>query len=196
MIKQAGTKKRRKYFLKNSSQPVLILKIYLILLVVMLLSGAVFYFIGNRNLTQEFFQAHSVIKTTMQLLLPALILVNVIGLLGVSFLVVAFTHSIAGPIYRLKDLSEKIAAGDLTVEIRFRRKDTIQELSVVINRLINGLNSRLRQLKESLYKLQKFSTKIEDLDKLSPSELINLKDTFLSVSAELKEKIEKFKIDK
>lgn len=186
--------KRRKYFLKNSSQPVLILKVYLLLVVVMSLSGAVFYFIGNKNLTSELFQAHSVIKTTMQLLLPALILVNIIGLLGASSLVIILTHSIAGPIHRLKNLSEKIASGDLTLEVKFRKKDEIQELATVINNIIKGLNSRLKNFENSLYKLRGLSVKINDIDKLSHGELISLKNSLVAVSEELEEKIKKFNL--
>jgi len=140
--------KRKKRFIKNSSQPVLILRIYLILIFVMLASGAVFYFMGNQSLTKELFQAHSIIKNTMQLLLPGLILVNAIGLLGASLLVVVFTHSIAGPIYRLKMLSERIASGDLSVEVKFRSKDTIQELSDIMNTiLVDGKEVPLLQAK-------------------------------------------------
>lgn len=186
--------KRKKYFLKNSSQPVLILKVYLLLIVVMSLSGAVFYFIGNKNLTRELFQAHSIIKTTMQLLFPALLLVNIIGLLGASSLVIVLTHSIAGPIHRLKNLSEKIASGDLTLEVKFRKRDEIQELATVINNIIKGLNFRLKNFENSLYKLRGLSVKINDIDKLSHSELISLKNSLIAVSEELEEKIKKFNL--
>lgn len=186
--------RRRKYFLKDSSQPALILKVYLMLIAVMFLSGAVFYFIGNKNLTREFFQAHSLIKTTMHLLLPALVIVNIIGLLFASFLVVFFTHSIAGPIHRLKILSDKIASGDLTLEVKFRQRDEIQELASVINNIIKGLNFRLRNFENSLYKLRGLSVKIKDIDKLPQNELIGLKDSLISVSNELEEKIKKFNL--
>lgn len=186
--------KRKKYFLKDSSQPVLILKTYLIMVFVMAISGAVFYFIGNKNLTRELFQAHSLIKNTMQLLLPALLLVNIIGLLSALFLVVSFTHSVAGPIYRLKNLSGRIAEGDLSVEVKFRNKDTINELSEVVNKIIKGLNSRVKQFSNSLYKLRGLNVKINDMDKLSHQELISLKNALVSISSELEQEIKKFKL--
>src|SRR3989338_10112815 len=93
------TKKcRKKYFLKDSPQPKLIFGIYFILACVMIVSGAVFYFIGNKDLTAEYFKAHSTLKTTLGLLLPALVAVNFFGLMGALGLIIAFTHSIAGPI--------------------------------------------------------------------------------------------------
>ncbi len=186
--------KRRRFFLKDSSQPTLILKVYMMLLVVMCSSGGVFYFIGNKNLTQEFFKAHSVIETTMQLLLPALVAVNLIALLVASFLVISFSHSIAGPVYRLKNLSGRIAKGDLTVVVKFREKDAIQELSKVINDIIMGLNSRLKNLEGSLTELGNLSDKVENMNALSPEDLANLKDRILTVSSELEEKMKEFKL--
>ena len=175
--------KRKKRFIKNSSQPVLILRIYLILIFVMLASGAVFYFMGNQSLTKELFQAHSIIKNTMQLLLPGLILVNAIGLLGASLLVVVFTHSIAGPIYRLKMLSVRIASGDLSVEVKFRSKDTIQELSDIMNTILRGLSFRLKGFSSSVEKLKELSQKINNLNNLSQDELSSLKKSLLFFSS-------------
>jgi methyl-accepting chemotaxis protein len=186
--------KRRKYFLRDSFQPKLIFKTYLILLSVMFVSGGIFYFVGNKNLTEEFFQAHSVIKTTMQLLLPALILVNLIGLLGASVLVIGFTHSIAGPIYRLKYIAEKIATGDLTLKVQFRKRDTVGDLAEIINTIIRGLNKRMKEFSTSLEKLSELSQEIDNIDRLSYDELLKFKKELLATSSQLLNKIERFKL--
>lgn len=185
---------RKQYLIKNSSQPELIFKTYLILLVVMLLSGGIFYFLGNRALTEEYFQAHSLLKTTMELLLPSLFLVGVIGLAGAFVLVVLFTHSIAGPIYRFRMLSERIARGDLTVKVSFRKRDSIQELAGALNQVIQGLNSRLRQTEGSLGKLKQLSQKVRGISQLSEKELGDLKEDLLGVSTELELKMKDFKL--
>lgn len=186
--------KRRQYFLKDSVQPKLILKTYLILCMVMLISGAVFYFIGNKNLTTEYFQAHSMIKTTMELLLPALILVNLVGLIAAAFLVIMHTHAIAGPIYKLRQLSEKISQGDLTVEVKFRRKDLIQELSEAINTIIQGLNRQIRGLEDPARELRELAFKIQDLNRLPEPELLALKERLLSAIVRLEEKLKQFRL--
>ncbi|PIQ89530.1 MAG: hypothetical protein COV72_02585 [Candidatus Omnitrophica bacterium CG11_big_fil_rev_8_21_14_0_20_42_13] len=186
--------KRRNYFLKDSPQPGLIVKTYLILFIIMLVSGVVFYFIGNKNLSREFFQAHSVIKTTMHLLLPSLILINLIAILGSAFMVINFTHSVAGPIYRLKHISEKVANGDLTLKVHFRKKDTIHQLAEIINHIIKGLHLRLKEFDGSLAKLRDLSEQINNLDKLSYDELAHLKKKLLAVSLEFEKEIEKFKL--
>ena len=185
---------RKQYLIKNSSQPELIFRTYLILLVAMLLSGGVFYVLGNRALTEEYFQAHSLIKTTMELLLPALFLVAAIGLAGAFFLVVLFTHSIAGPIYRFRNLSEKIAKGDLTVRVSFRKRDSIQELAGALNQIIQGLNGRLRQTEGSLQKLRELSQKVKGISRLSEKELEGLKEDLLAISSELELKMKDFKL--
>lgn len=184
--------KRKQYFLKDSSQPKLIVETYFILLLVMTISGVVFYFIGNKNLAQEYFQAHSTLKSTMNLFLPALVLVNLIGLAAASFLVVSFTHSIAGPIAKLKNLSEKISGGDLSLQVQFRRTDLVPELAETMNTIIQGLNSQIKELKPPLEQLQKLLTKFEALNQPSPEELSSLKQELRKVSQDLKGKIEQF----
>ncbi len=185
---------RKKYFLKGTSQAFLILRVYLILLFVMLVSGGIFYFLGNKNLSNELYQAHSTIKTTMQLLLPAIIFVNIAGLLAAVALVVGFTHSIAGPIYRLKNLSEKIAKGDLSINMKFRDSDTIKELADLINNITASLNSRVKDFNSSLSKLQGLSLQVNNIDKLSRNELVALRDAIVSISKELEDEIKKIKL--
>ena len=184
--------KRKQYFLKDSSQPKLIVETYFILMLVMTLTGIIFYFIGNKNLAQEYFQAHSTLKSTMQIFLPALVIVNLVGLAAASFLVVAFTHSIAGPIAKLKNLSEKIASGDLSLQVQFRRTDLVPELAETINTIIQGLNSQIKELKAPLEQLQKLLTKFETLNQPSEEELAAFKEDLRKVSQNLKGKIDQF----
>ncbi len=186
--------KRKQFFLKDSSQPKLIVETYFILVLVMTLSGIVFYFVGNKNLAQEYFQAHSTLKSTMQIFLPALVIVNLVGLAAASFLVVAFTHSIAGPIAKLKNLSEKIASGDLSLQVQFRRTDLVPELAETMNAIIQGLNAQIKELKAPLEQLQKLLTKFETLNQPSQEEWTALKEDLHKVSQNLKGKIDQFQL--
>ncbi len=185
---------RKIYLLKNSSQPALILKTYAILVIVMLVAGAVFYFIGNKDLTREYFQAHSVIKTTMQLLLPALILVNFLGLLVAFLMVITFTHSIAGPVYQLKMLSQRLKDGDLTVNVRFRKGDALHELSDIINRIIAGLHEKFADIQVTEMKLRALSTRVRTDSSASSGDFEDIKKDLLSISNELEEKLRKIKL--
>jgi methyl-accepting chemotaxis protein len=186
--------RRKRYFLKEGSQPALILKTYLILLAVMVVSGTVFYFIGRKNLTEEFFQAHSVIKNTMQLLLPALIAVNVVGFVAAFFLVLLFTHSIAGPVHRLKILSEKISQGDFAVDVRFRKGDSLKELVEIINKILNTFKSRILSFQHASRGLGDEAEKIRNLENLSKEELRQLKEKLLAMNEAFHSEIKKIKL--
>jgi len=186
--------KRKKYFLRDSSQIHLIIKTYLVLLFVILISGVIFYFIGNKSLSNEFYQAHSTIKKTMELLLPNLILVNFIGLLGAFMLVIVFTHAIAGPVYKIKQLSQKILEGDLTITIKFRKGDLIHELATIINQIIKEMNSRFKQIHASIKQGQKLFPKIEDLENLSKQDLIALKKDLIIIHNNLNTSIDRIKL--
>ena len=89
-------------------------------------------------------------------------------------------------------MSEKIASGDLSVEVKFRSKDTIQELSEIINSILRGLNSRVKGFAEEVEKLKNLSEKINNLNNLPPEESVSLKKSLLSVSSKLEEKIKEF----
>lgn len=189
-----GHRQRWRYFLKDGSQLQLILKTYFILSSIILIAGAIFYFIGNQSLTAEFYAAHSVIKTTMELLLPGLLLVNAAGLLGAFVFILFFTHSIAGPIYQLNMLSEKIENGDLTVSLRFRKGDAIPELAEIFNKIIRGLNSRVRGFSAPVEKLKRLKTRISKAEDLSRQELSAIKHEIASISSELEERLQQFQL--
>ena len=183
-------KMRKQYFLKNSSQLQLIIRVYLILLFVILLAGVVFYFIGNKNLTSEYFQAHSLLKTTMELLLPALIFVNCLGLAGAFWMILLFTHSIAGPIYRLRILSESIKKGDLSIKIKFRKNDQLQELADILNQTLESINLRFESIHHTSNRLKQIINKIENTQQILDNDPNNLKHELKSISHSL-EKIQK-----
>jgi len=187
-------KLRRKYFLRDSSQPILILRTYVVVLFVIIVSGTIFYFIGNKSLANEYYQAHSTIKTTMELLLPYLFIVNIVGLLGSFVLVIMFTHAIAGPIYQLKRLGKRIVEGDLTGMVKFRQRDLIQELAVIINQIIKALNNRFKQFRAPIEKSKEILSKIEDLEKLSDSELTALKKELLAIHQDLQQQMGQMKL--
>jgi len=55
-----------------------------------------------------------------------------------------FTHRFAGPVYRLEQSLKQIASGDLGLQVRFRAGDDLQELAVLVNRIIRQEGDALR----------------------------------------------------
>jgi len=189
--------RRRKYFIKNSTQSRLILKTYVVLAVVLVLVGTLFYIAANRNLEEDYFKAHLVLKTTMDNLLPILIAVNGISLILAAFLIVRFTHRIAGPVYRLKKMAPRIAGGDLSRELKFRQSDEAKEIAEAVNQIIEGLRQKISALKQDLDKVSSLGEEIFSIGQNEP-----LQHHLLQVTKELQatlktvnENLEGFKVN-
>ena len=145
----------------------------IIVLVLIIVASGLFYILADRNLEEATYKAHfDTLRHTMQMLLPWLILVNLIGLIIVVFLAVIFTHRIAGPAYHLIQDMQKIGDGDLTVITSFRKRDRLkmlgQAMTNAIARLrtsIIDIKSRISDLSELAEDQPKIKHKIEEISK-------------------------------
>ena len=156
-------KLRRKYFLRDSSQPRLLLGIELIFFTLLIISGIIFYLVANQDLTTSYYQAHLKIKNLKDNLLPILIGLNLAGLVAGAVLAVFFTHRISGPLYRLNKIMKAISQGNLNHVIKFRNGDELKDVEAAACAMLFGLNERIRKLQGLGEELQ------ERIQELSPS---------------------------
>ncbi len=56
------------------------------------------------------------------------------------------SHRVAGPLYRLKQAMKQVAAGDMGVRIRLRRKDQLTDVADIFNRMMNALTVEEKEL--------------------------------------------------
>lgn len=118
------------------------------------IASGLFYLTANRDLEGATYKAHfQTLRNTMQMLLPWLILVNLIGLAVVITLALFFTHRISGPAYHLiKDL-HRVADGDLTVATRFRKRDRLKDVGNAMTEAVGHLRENVIDIKKGLEKL-------------------------------------------
>jgi methyl-accepting chemotaxis protein len=146
--------RRKKYFLSGSIQPRLLLGFAVLVFILVVIAGGLFYVLANRELSFEYYKAHSTLRYVMQNLLPWLLLVNLAGILVTLFLAVFYTHRIAGPAYRIQQDLRKIGQGILTTRVKTRRRDQLKDLESEINKVTGELEHSVIQVKESLLKLE------------------------------------------
>ncbi len=189
--------KRRKYFIKNSTQSRLIFKTYMVLAGVLIVVATLFYLAADRNLQGDYFKAHLVLKTTMENLLPILIAVNAIALVLAAFFIVRFTHEIAGPVYRLRKMAPRIAEGDLSQELKFRRSDETKEIAEAVNLIIEGLRQKIGGLKQGLDKASSMCEEIFSLGQNEPlpRHLLQITEELHTALKAVRENLEKFKLN-
>jgi methyl-accepting chemotaxis protein len=188
--------RRKRYFLSKSIQPRLLLGFAVLVLILVVIASGLFYVLANRQLSSEYYKAHSTLRYVMQNLLPWLLLVNLAGILVALFLAVFYTHRIAGPAYRIEQELRKIGQGILTTRVRTRRKDQLKGLESEINRVARELEQGILQVKASLLKLESNLADLEratSTGKMSESELQQLVRQIRACQEEISQKLSFFR---
>ncbi|MDL1955588.1 MAG: methyl-accepting chemotaxis protein [Candidatus Desulfofervidus auxilii] len=174
-------RKRLNFSIKREFQLRLLFKVFIIVLISVISSLLIFYIISRQELGETYYQAHIRIKSFQELLLPVIIGGILVGSL-VGFLVALFfPQPIAGPLYRIEKELKKVGEGDLTLNLRIRKNDELQDLVSVINEMIKNLNEKVKLLKLNCEKLN-IALEKGDIDAAR------------SASTELKETIAIFKV--
>jgi methyl-accepting chemotaxis protein len=127
-----------------------------------MISGTAFYLLAQQRLAEEFYSAHSQIKTTMEMLLPWMIIVYVLGILITFFLTMVYTRRLAGPILRFDREFNKISNGDYTTRITLRRRDEFQDFAAKVNEVTSFTGNNFRLLSESHEQIQDAILKLDE----------------------------------
>lgn len=98
--------------------------------------------LGTRTLL-KIFGVHNL----TDIMLPLILGVQLIGLALVAVIALFFSHKIAGPIYRLEQLSKVIGTGDLSVRVKVRQDDEFQELADEMDHMVASLREKVQALK-------------------------------------------------
>src|SRR3989338_750049 len=134
--------RRTQYFLKGPLQKRYLIHSVLMMtiqttIVALCLYILIFYFVSEQL---------AVPQTIIDTLQPVLIRVNNIVGIGLPIIfallfawAVVISHRFAGPMYRLEKDLEKIAQGDHTLRIRFRKKDQLDSIAEKLNKVLDKL---------------------------------------------------------
>lgn len=93
------------------------------------------YFFGSEELASQYL-------LFQKLIWPPILLLFVILCVGT----VLFTHRIAGPLYRLRNVLKTIGEGNLAVRASIRKRDYLQEEVECINEMIDSLRSKIMDI--------------------------------------------------
>jgi methyl-accepting chemotaxis protein len=193
-----GKNRRKKYFLSKGTQPGLLLGVTALVLILVIIAGGLFYLLANRELSIEYYKAHSSIRYVMKNLLPWLLLVNLLGIAVALFLAVFYTHRIAGPLYRVQKDIRKIGEGFLTTRVKTRKGDQLKDLETEVNNMIQELEKNFLLVKGDFLKLENI---LEELDKvaqtkdLSGARLQEMSKQIHSYREEINRKLSFFKTE-
>lgn len=178
--------RRRNYFINKAFQSEFILKFCGIVAIGCVVFGLVLYMFSSRTLTTSFENSRLVVKSTADYILPGLlfggIMVGLLTAIVTSIVVVLMTHRVAGPMYRFEKYAQQIGSGELSPDLKIRRKDQFQNLVMAFNNMTNGLNAGLMQV---IGVSEKLDGLIEKLSGASGNEIL-LKEDIKKILSELK----------
>jgi len=178
--------RRKNYFINKPFQAEFILKFCGVVALGSIFFGAILYEISSRTLTTSFENSRLVVKSTADYLLPVLLfgglIVGLLTAIVASFIVLLMTHRLAGPIYRFEKYAQKIGSGELSPDLKIRKKDQFQNLVNTFNKMASNLNTGLLEVVAVSERLDNL---IEKLSGDSRSE-IPLKEDIAKILSELK----------
>jgi len=91
------------------------------------------------------------------------VVISLFILLAMVVLHLLYSHRIAGPAYRIGRETARIAGGDLTGNIQFRRKDNLTDMAESLNEVAERYRSRINDVKESLTVVETQAKSASDL---------------------------------
>ncbi len=139
--------KRRIHYIKKEFQRNFILKFCGIIALGSVVSTALIYWISKDSLTTTVSGARLIVKSTGEVMLPAIITTNLITLalitLAAVFVTLYISHKIAGPLFRFEKDIEMVGEGDLTVTFRLRAHDQLVDLVGTLNAMTVATRERV-----------------------------------------------------
>jgi methyl-accepting chemotaxis protein len=101
----------------------------------------------------------------MAVLTPAIVftqlIVLIFAVLITAWVVLLLSHRIAGPLYRLERVAERVGGGDLTVRIGFRKEDALLPFKSSFQNMIDSLQYRLLRIRNTVLEMKDLGVEAE-----------------------------------
>lgn len=152
---------RRRQYLVNKKFQIKTM-VYLAVLVVLTVTGAHVLALVTANWLgtgQTSAQVTKVVKDALpstlswEAALVPFLLAVILGTVVVLFLGLHYSHRIAGPLFNLKRVLQRVGNGDLNTPMRIRSHDEFHDVEAAVNQMIQDLNQRLENVRTAVQAL-------------------------------------------
>lgn len=160
---QHGSRLFGQYIVKNRFQ----FKFSIILFFILAVSTAILW-LESHIAVKQLIESGAV--TGEDAILQLQLLSGIIGktgflILGITFGVTLFlSHFVAGPLYRIEKTFEAMQGGDLSMYVRLRKNDELQDSVNLLNQALAALRNKIKKEREgvttSIGKIHTFSTEL------------------------------------
>jgi len=151
--------KRKKLYIKKEFQTDFSVKFLILIAMESVFAIGLFLYLSRGTVITGYSGAELVIASTGKYFLPTVLLAN-LALIGVTALagfiiMVAYSHKIAGPLYRFEKSIDEMASGDLTSRFTLRANDQLEELAARINSMSERLDGAVSAIKSDAEELER-----------------------------------------
>ena len=144
-----------------------LLRFSLAVLIIFAAASLVFYLLVNARLGESYFNSIRLLshinRSLLKYLLYSLSFQFVFIALATLFITLFASHKIVGPLVRLERICLQIAKGEFPEKFRIRSKDQIQGLAQSMDRCLQELRERMKNIISSGEKIDKKRESIEGL---------------------------------
>ncbi|MFH2137217.1 MAG: methyl-accepting chemotaxis protein [Candidatus Omnitrophota bacterium] len=122
-----------------------------------------------------------------------------IALIIAAFASVFVSHKVAGPVYRLEQVANKMAKGDLTNYLRLRKDDELKNLGTAFNSVIENMQVLVSKDRHLIAELSQLTDRLYiDLKdkKINETEALTIIRRLNDLIGELKALIMQYKVEK
>ncbi|MBU0650980.1 methyl-accepting chemotaxis protein [bacterium] len=191
---------RRQYYVKDF-QLKFVLRFCMLIIAGSIIMGGIIYFFTQNTLTTAFENSRLTIKSTADFILPTLLMSTAVMVVLISlvslFVIVLFSHRIAGPIFRFEKYFDKLKEGYISDQIYIRTTDEIKELADKCNEMTKELSKHIDLVKTETVRLglleDGFNKIVEENKKVSKEQLDGIKLELTDIRTKFEEKLSFFK---
>lgn len=156
-----NAEKRNKYLIQKHFQlKYVILGIIAFIITIGLAQASMYYQLTRLVLEQPQFTGIFAIVQQMNVVFFSWFILGALLILGGGVFV---SHRIVGPLKRLEEMLAKVGRGDISGEMRTRKKDEFREVAYAFNSMVHGLRRFLTQDRKLAHEIK------EDLQKMKHS---------------------------
>lgn len=184
---------RRRKFLINPKFQLKYLAIVLALVVVILLCTAHYINLVLRTTTLLENLSNLEIEAVTRIVFRTVVYICIVFVVIIVGLGIFVLHRIAGPLYVLDKMFKLVSSGDLTIRLKLRKGDELQELADSFQVMVDKLRTYINADKERIKEIKvEFAKIISEYDMMTKQECI---ERLQNVKLKLEELYKIFKTD-
>lgn len=149
--------KRKKLNLKvkKEFQKWLLVRMLGVVFLSSMIAALILYIYARKEISDSFYDAHIRIRYVSDLLFPVVAAGSFVSLLSGMALALFLPQKIAGPIYRIELELRAVQDGNLTTNIRLRKKDILKDFVATINTTLFSMRDKVVRLRKSQEEFEK-----------------------------------------